>query len=321
MDISYNETFRQVSTNLQTVIDINTARYREYQRQTTSHIGMGSRYVNYLMQNILLEVVLIFLSYLMYDNQPQVSIGLNQDPTPQLVEEDHTQVPIQDSDPDPDLPTSEATVSGATVAPLRLPRNRNTLIRDYFFSYTIDPIFNTVTKDIIGTRPTEEQITLATEHILYDPSGNQTECPITLERFQEGEQVCRIIHCGHIFKSASLQRWFRRNVRCPVCRYDIRDYCPDVPEDEDEYADLPELIDDPINMPIRNNYDASFNIASIRTFFDNANNRMQENFNNRMQQNQPIVNEIVNNIINNTAQNPEVNELVTNIMDIFTNRR
>jgi len=74
-------------------------------------------------------------------------------------------------------------------------------------------------------------------------------------------------------------------------------------------------------MPIRNNYDASFNIASIRTFFDNANNRMQENFNNRRQQNQPIVNEIVNNIINNTAENPEVNELVTNIMDIFTNRR
>jgi len=320
MDISYNETFRQVSTNLQTVIDINTARYREYQRQTTSYIGIGSRYVNYLMQNILLEVVLIFLSYLMYDNQPQVSVDLNQDPTPRLVEENHRQVPIQDSDPHvSEATTSEATTSEATVAPLTLPRN--TFIRDYFFSYTFDPIINNITASTIGTTPTEQQISRATESNLYDLSGNQTECPITLERFQEGEQVCRIIPCGHIFKSASLQRWFSRNVRCPVCRYDIREYRPDVPEeDEDEYANLPELIDDPINMPIHNNYDVSFNTA-LQTFFDNANNRIRENLNNQRQQNQPIINEIVNNIINNTAQNQEVNELVTNIMDIFTNRR
>jgi hypothetical protein len=40
--------------------------------------------------------------------------------------------------------------------------------------------------------------------------------------------------------------WFRRNVRCPVCRYDIRDYvAPSYTEDENEFDQLAqELIDE-----------------------------------------------------------------------------
>ena len=31
--------------------------------------------------------------------------------------------------------------------------------------------------------------------------------------------------------------WFRRNVRCPVCRYDIRDYTSNEEENEEEIQD------------------------------------------------------------------------------------
>ena len=45
-----------------------------------------------------------------------------------------------------------------------------------------------------------------------------------MEPFQENDQVMMIKHCGHIFKPAELQSWFQTNVKCPVCRYDIRNY-------------------------------------------------------------------------------------------------
>ena len=56
-------------------------------------------------------------------------------------------------------------------------------------------------------------------------------CPITLEDFQENETVCQIKHCRHTFKEQSLRNWFQNNVRCPVCRYDIRDYDEEEPSD------------------------------------------------------------------------------------------
>ena len=93
--------------------------------------------------------------------------------------------------------------------------------------------FTNTFEDVI-VRPTITQITQATELILYDNSLPHPSCSITLETFQEGEQVCRIIGCGHIFKQTAIQRWFQRNVRCPVCRYDIREYTPVVSQREDD---------------------------------------------------------------------------------------
>ena len=36
--------------------------------------------------------------------------------------------------------------------------------------------------------------------------------------------VSVIRQCNHIFKTEELNTWFRSNCRCPVCRYDIRNY-------------------------------------------------------------------------------------------------
>ena len=75
--------------------------------------------------------------------------------------------------------------------------------------------------------PTIQQFTNATEMCTYthDSLGIISRtCPITLEEFQEHEQVHKIKHCGHFFKITSLQNWFSRNSHCPVCRYDIRTY-------------------------------------------------------------------------------------------------
>ena len=85
-------------------------------------------------------------------------------------------------------------------------------------------LFNSIFQNVV-IRPTQEEIDNATESIIYntDMELGQERCPISLEDFHDGDQLLRIRHCGHIFGNLSLQSWFNSNVRCPVCRFDIRD--------------------------------------------------------------------------------------------------
>ena len=80
----------------------------------------------------------------------------------------------------------------------------------------------------INIHPTISQILEGTERYNYTPERmrdiSTTRCPISLEDFQLGDELCEIKHCHHIFKWRSLQTWFSRNSHCPVCRYDIREY-------------------------------------------------------------------------------------------------
>lgn len=102
-------------------------------------------------------------------------------------------------------------------------------------SYVIYPfldlsgsILNQTRYQDVVVRPTEQQINNATRIITYDDSIEliNHRCPISLADFEEGEDIRQIIHCGHCFCEDSIQNWFRTNVRCPVCRYDIREYSP-----------------------------------------------------------------------------------------------
>jgi hypothetical protein len=74
--------------------------------------------------------------------------------------------------------------------------------------------------------PTQEQINNATRFVRYGdiPSPISEICPITLERFNMNDVVRQIHHCGHIFSNTAFNEWFHSSVRCPVCRYDIREY-------------------------------------------------------------------------------------------------
>jgi hypothetical protein len=52
-----------------------------------------------------------------------------------------------------------------------------------------------------------------------------------MEHFIEGDSILQIRSCGHRFKEAPLLIWFRRDSRCPICRYDIRNYTSSTPVD------------------------------------------------------------------------------------------
>ena len=86
--------------------------------------------------------------------------------------------------------------------------------------------YQTMFEDVV-VRPTNLQIESAVEDFAYTivdiSENNYTQCPITMETFEPEQMISRIRHCGHVFSHAGLRNWFMQNVRCPVCRYDIRE--------------------------------------------------------------------------------------------------
>jgi hypothetical protein len=118
------------------------------------------------------------------------------------------------------------------VLPLLQPRHQNQhqpLSNEYISllnllneSMTVDRTFF----DRVQVSPSAVQISRALRVVLFSSIENpsNTNCPITLEPFEDDSIVSQIRHCGHVFNTANIRSWFRNNVGCPVCRYDIRDY-------------------------------------------------------------------------------------------------
>ena len=95
----------------------------------------------------------------------------------------------------------------------------DTHINNFTFPSTLEPV---------AVFPSIDQINNACEDISFNLINNpvNSSCPITLERFTESSTVTQIIYCGHCYLPGALRTWFRSNVRCPICRYDIRTYNP-----------------------------------------------------------------------------------------------
>ena len=117
-----------------------------------------------------------------------------------------------------------------------VPNNQNSFVRRYLTNLP-DLVFGAnqnLATDInpfrelspVIVRPTDRQIRDATQLLRYgnivDAPNNR--CPISLEVFNETDLVTRIVFCGHVFSTTELQTWFETNVRCPLCRFDIREH-------------------------------------------------------------------------------------------------
>ena len=78
----------------------------------------------------------------------------------------------------------------------------------------------------VSVFPTSQQIEIATRRTRYGDITRpvNTTCPISLDAFTDEDNVVMIRHCGHIFKTNEFNSWFGAHCRCPVCRYDIREY-------------------------------------------------------------------------------------------------
>ena len=123
--------------------------------------------------------------------------------------------------------TTQNTNTNANVRPT------STYFRE--FTIPLNTIANTNTSNSrflenffspVEVYPTQSQIEAATRRVRYCDiiSPINRSCPISLENFEDSEMVSVIRHCNHIFRTEELNTWFRSNCRCPICRYDIRNY-------------------------------------------------------------------------------------------------
>ena len=134
-----------------------------------------------------------------------------------------------------------------------IPTNRRGANSEELFSQ----IFNNFLQPV-EIYPTQSQIETATRRVRYCDISRpiNTTCPISMEDFEDNDMVTVIRHCGHTFHTEHLMNWFRTNCRCPVCRYDIRDYNTGSPSQflNSQTTNLSTPTDSSNNNVERNNY-------------------------------------------------------------------
>ena len=74
------------------------------------------------------------------------------------------------------------------------------------------------------TPPTMRQIFNNTHVYVYNSSVNtlvNTTCPISHLEFENGDVLCELVHCHHVFKYSEIMRWLDIDSTCPVCRCSV----------------------------------------------------------------------------------------------------
>jgi hypothetical protein len=105
--------------------------------------------------------------------------------------------------------------------------------------------YNLTNLSPVRIRPSISQIRRSTELLNWvDISNNsyQDTCPIDMQPFVREDVIMRIRSCRHIFREMNLRRHFRNSPRCPICRYDIRDYITEDNVYEEEENDVSSLV-------------------------------------------------------------------------------
>ena len=105
-------------------------------------------------------------------------------------------------------------------------RNRSSSSSNNSFSSQMSSLLSSFLNTTVTVRASTEQLESASRLVRYgDITRPLSEtCPISMDRFSIDDQVRQIHQCGHIFMPSEFDEWFQSNVRCPVCRFDIRNH-------------------------------------------------------------------------------------------------
>jgi hypothetical protein len=102
--------------------------------------------------------------------------------------------------------------------------NNTSNIQQHENNQHITDFLTTFLSTSVPVRPTQDQINIASRLVRFGDiqAPNSATCAISLETFDSEDNVRQLNHCGHIFFPGQFNQWFQNNVRCPVCRHDIR---------------------------------------------------------------------------------------------------
>jgi len=223
-----------------------------------------------------------------------------------------------------------------------LPNNQDQFMRRYLTNIP-DLLFGTIGQELtsVVVRPTDRQIRESTQLVRFgniiDPQNGN--CPISLERFDEQQLVTRIIFCGHIFSTNELQRWFETNVRCPLCRFDIREHRNQVSRNNLSTVNEEEILTGSSEMNSQNypepppppqEESTNENIEDNEYNEDEIYNNLSRNVDNLLSVSDEIANNLTTNITNELTRTlsenihalrplDNINITATNILDVFNN--
>ena len=168
----------------------------------------------------------------------------------------------------------------------------------------------------VSIRPTTEQIERATEERIFNQIVqpiNDT-CPITRNRFNDNDTVLQILECRHCFNPSSLRRWFETSVRCPICRYDIREYNP-LNVVHNPYRNN----ENDIENPITQRQDTEIQTESVQDEDDNVTEATQDTQDTQdTTSSQDMARELVMNELDNINNDPQITEEQRNLANIIS---
>lgn len=135
----------------------------------------------------------------------------------------------------PSFNTTGNLNNNTTINPL----NENLTPRVNYSRYTYPSLFNQPDMIEITLNHNGERLVNNLEDVQVYPSlrtlresstihsyGNletdQETCSICRESFEQ-TSIVRKLACGHIFHIGCVDEWFETNIRCPLCRQDLRD--------------------------------------------------------------------------------------------------
>jgi hypothetical protein len=174
----------------------------------------------------------------------------------------------------------------------------------------------------VVVRPNNTQIRNATQILEYSRHFTQRQCPITLAAFEIGQEIRRINYCGHIFDNDALIEWFERNVRCPVCRHDIRDRemsrSQSQPQNNQDNSGN-HINPSPSNIPniIDYNSDSEDDDEQINYQSSQQNARRTQSINN--QENTTVVRDYMRNVLTTVINDSSFPELNDSLNSLFAN--
>jgi hypothetical protein len=85
--------------------------------------------------------------------------------------------------------------------------------------------------------PTREQVHGASTIRMLDASDTTTTCTICQDDMSEGNTIRTLNACHHTFHISCIDTWLTSNVRCPICRHDIRERTGSATEQKDSEDD------------------------------------------------------------------------------------
>lgn len=200
-------------------------------------------------------------------------------------------------------------------------RNRN---RDRSNLQEMANFLNNFFDTNVTIRPTSQQIENASRIIRYSDINNPLSetCPISLDNFNQDDMVRQLLPCGHIFHQEQFNEWFSSHVRCPVCRYDIRDYRQlsrrHTPNSERAEQTTTPISNTPTSTPTNNIIsDTILNSTTINS--TQPNNDIIGNFNITRDPSTNAIDQLTFDVNNSEFTNNVLNTLTRNIFNSILN--